>query len=126
MFKNFHNEDLHRKLCPSNDNKKVFDELEKLRCEVLGSTRMPGIKKNITDYLKISLAEELDSKNKISTEKTLKYMLRDLLFNESLSVRYKNKFDELKKAMPLLKKHRNQILSLINNHESFSKFIHEY
>ena len=127
LFKKFHNEDLHRKLCPPNDNKKkVFDELEKLRCEVLGSTRMPGIKKNITDYLKISLAEELDSKNKISTEKTLKYMLRDLLFNENLSVRYKNKFDGIeKKAMPLLKKHRNQILSLINNQESFSKFIHE-
>ena len=40
---------------------------------------MPGIKNVITDYLKISLAEELDSKNKISTEKTLKYMLNDII-----------------------------------------------
>ena len=30
-----------------NEYKKYFDELENLRCEVLGSTNMPGIKKNI-------------------------------------------------------------------------------
>ena len=56
LIKKFHNSQLHNRLSPLSDNqKKIFDELENLRCEVIGSKKMPGIKKNIKDSLEIEL-----------------------------------------------------------------------
>ncbi len=46
LIRKYHDFDLHKRLSPAqNEYKKVFDELENMRCEVLGSLNMPGIKK---------------------------------------------------------------------------------
>ena len=46
LIRRYHDFDLHKKLSPpQHEYKKIFDELENMRCEVLGSLNMPGIKK---------------------------------------------------------------------------------
>ena len=48
------------KIISSTDEyKKIFDELENMRCEVLGSLNMPGIKKNISDFLESEITDEI-------------------------------------------------------------------
>ena len=47
LIRKYHDFDLHKKLSPpQHEYKKIFDELENMRCEVLGSLNMPGIKKH--------------------------------------------------------------------------------
>ncbi len=127
LIKKFHNEKLHRKFCPSEENqKKIFNELENLRCEILGSKKMPGIKKNITDYFEINILEETKETKKISKEKTLKFLLRDLLLKDNLSVKYKRKFDSIfKKADFFIKNYEENISNLLTNQEKFGKFINK-
>ena len=69
LIRKYHDFDLHKRLSPIKDEyKKIFDELEIMRCEVLGSLNMPGIKKNISDLLELEIKDE--KKNiKISKEK---------------------------------------------------------
>ncbi len=128
LIKKFHNTQLHKKLSPNVESqKKIFDELENLRCEVLGSTKMPGIKKNITEFLEIEIHEETKDSKKLSKEKTLKFLLRDLLLNDKLSRKYKNKLDNIfKKANIFLKDYKKNIYDLLNDQEQFSKFINEF
>ncbi len=128
LIKKFHNAQLHKKLSPTAESqKKIFDELENLRCEVLGSTKMPGIKKNITEFLEIEIYEETKDSKKLSKEKTLKFLLRDLLLNDKLSRKYKNKLDNIfKKANLFLKEYKKNISDFLNDQEQFSKFINEF
>ena len=44
--------------------KKIFDEIEILRCELLGSYKYPGINKNLNDLDKFSINEKI-KENKI-------------------------------------------------------------
>ena len=44
---------------------------------------MPGIKKNIKDSLEIELLKCSKKKAKISEEKTIKFILRDLLLQDN-------------------------------------------
>ena len=47
LIKKYHNTKIHEDFRPETEiHKKIYDELENLRCEVLGSSKMPGIKKN--------------------------------------------------------------------------------
>ena len=127
LIKKFHNEQLHRKFTPSEESqKKIFDELENLRCEILGSKKMPGIKKNITDCFEINILEETKETRKISKEKTLKFLLRDLLLKENLSLKYKKKFDSIfKKADLFVKKYEENISNLLVDQEQYGKFINK-
>ena len=127
LIKKFHNAQLHKKLSPTEESQqKIFDELENLRCEVLGSTKMPGIKKNITEFLEIEIFKETKDSKKLSKEKTLKFLLRDLLLNERLSRKYQNKLDNIfKKANLFLKDYKKDISNFLNDQQQFSKFINE-
>ena len=71
LIKKYHDTNLHKQLSPSKEeHKKIFDELENMRCEVLGSFAMPGVKKNISDFLELDLVDKNDNATKISSEKT--------------------------------------------------------
>ena len=60
LIRKYHDFDLHKRLSPAKDEyKKIFDELEIMRCEVLGSLNMPGIKKNISDFLEAEIKDEI-------------------------------------------------------------------
>ena len=48
LMKRYHNSKLHKKLSPIKINsKEIFNEIEHLRCELVGSSKYPGIKKNL-------------------------------------------------------------------------------
>ncbi len=127
LIKKYHDNNLHKKLSPSKeDHKLIFDELENMRCEVLGSFAMLGVKKNISEF---SEAEVMDKKNnatKISKEKTIKMLLRDFLLKEKLSIKYKKILDkDYKKFEYFLQNYEKNILPLVNNQTEFSTFINE-
>ena len=127
LMQKFHDSILHKKLCPSQENqKKIFDELESLRCEVLGSAEMPGVKKNISDFIEIEVKEETKNSKKISMEKTLKFLLRDLLLDDKFSIKYKKKLDDVsKKASLFLKNYKKNINDYLSDQEEYSKFVNE-
>lgn len=59
LIKKYHDTDLHRELSPvKEDQKKIFDTLENMRCEVLGSFNMPGVKKNISDLFELEISNK--------------------------------------------------------------------
>ena len=125
LKKKFHNTKIHQDLRPEIENhKKIYDELENLRCEVLGSSKMPGIKKNIGEFLELELNEEVE--NKISQEKTIKFILRDKLLKEKLSEKYENKLDNIyKNTKSFLNNYDENIIDFIDNQKKFSHFIYE-
>ena len=127
LIKKFHNSQLHNSLCPLSDNqKKIFDELENLRCEVIGSKKMPGIKKNIKDSLEIELLKYSKEKVKISEAKTLKFLLRDLLLQDKLCNKYKNNLDGIsKKADKFFKNYKKNFYDYIYDQIQFSQFVNE-
>ena len=127
LIKKFHNSQLHNSLCPLSDNqKKIFDELENLRCEVIGSKKMPGIKKNIKDSLEIELLKYSKEKVKISEAKTLKFLLRDLLLQDKLCNKYKNNLDSIsKKANKFFKNYKKNFYDYVYDQIQFSKFVNE-
>ena len=77
---------------------------------------MPGIKKNISDFLELDLEDKNDKKTKISKEKTIKFLLRDFLLKENLSLKYKKILDnDYKKFEKFFKNYKKNISSLISN-----------
>ena len=47
LVNRYHDKNIHQRMSPANlETKIIFDEIEFLRCELLGSTKYPGIKKN--------------------------------------------------------------------------------
>ena len=49
LVNTYHDKNIHQKISPQNtDTKVIFDELEFLMCELLGSIKFPGIKKNLS------------------------------------------------------------------------------
>ena len=85
---------------------------------------MPGIKKNIGEFLELELNEEVE--NKISQEKTIKFILRDKLLKEKLSEKYENKLDNIyKNTKSFLNNYYENIIDFIDNQKKFSHFIYE-
>ena len=48
LVQRYHDSIIHKKMCPKKlETKEIFDEIEFLRCELLGCLKYPGIKKNL-------------------------------------------------------------------------------
>ena len=85
---------------------------------------MPGIKKNIGEFLELELNEETE--NKISQEKTIKFILRDKLLKERLAEKYESKLDNVyKNAKSFINNYDENIIDFIDNQKKFSNFIYE-
>ena len=127
LIKKYHDNNLHKKLSPSKeDHKLIFDELENMRCEVLGSFAMPGVKKNISEFSEVDAIDKKNNATKVSKEKTIKMLLRDFLLKEKLSIKYKKILDkDYKKFEYFLQNYEKNILPLVNNQTEFSTFINE-
>ena len=51
LIQKYHDSKIHKRMCPKKlETKEIFDEIEFLRCELLGSLKYPGIKKNLFNY----------------------------------------------------------------------------
>ena len=49
LIKRFHNIEMHKEMKPPNGKSdKIFNKIEFLRCEILGSDQLPGVKKKLT------------------------------------------------------------------------------
>ena len=128
LIRKYHDFDLHKRLSPAqHEYKKIFDELENMRCEVLGSLNMPGIKKNISDFLESEITNEIKNNAKISKEKTINFILRDFLLEEKLSDKYKKNLDKgYKKFQNFFQNYKKDIFSLINDKKSLVFLLMNY
>ena len=46
LIKRFHNIEMHKAMKPNNvESEKIFNKIEFLRCELIGSAQLPGVKK---------------------------------------------------------------------------------
>ena len=63
LVNRYHDKKIHQKMSPENlETKIIFDEIEFLRCELLGSAKYPGIKKNLLElefYQRVLLIQKL-------------------------------------------------------------------
>ena len=67
LVNRYHDKKMHQKMSPENiETKIIFDEIEFLRCELLGSAKYPGIKKNLLDFDIENINEKITENIKLS------------------------------------------------------------
>ena len=80
LIKRYHNSQVHKKMAPKKENsKEIFNEIEFLRCELIGSAKYPGIKKNLTELDKKKIADKLNENIKLTKPETFKLILKNNL-----------------------------------------------
>jgi len=123
LIEKYHDPNLHNELAPSNQlYKKIFNELEFLRCEVIGSEKMLGVKKNI-DYLeKVYLKNTLVNKEKVSIEKTFKIAIKKSINNQNIEKKVTENCDPiLDKLLKVLNIKNVNFKNIINRQKDFSR-----
>ena len=77
LVERYHNPKIHKEFLPSDKfHQKIFNELEYLRCEIIGSNKMRGVKKNI-DFLENSIIKnKIKNKEKLNVDKTFKLAIK--------------------------------------------------
>ncbi len=101
LVNKYHNFKDHIKLRPDNEQKAlIFDELEFLRCESLGTKRLPGIKKNI-DFIDEQTIKKLEKNQNLSKSLTFKFVLKNNIFQKGISKKLFKVSDPI--VHPLLK-----------------------
>ena len=123
LIEKYHDPNLHNELAPSNQlYKKIFNELEFLRCEVIGSEKMLGVKKNI-DYLeKVYLKNTSVNKEKVSIEKTFKIVIKKSINNQNIDKKVTENCDPiLDKLLKVLNIKNVNFKNIINRQKDFSR-----
>ena len=78
LVNRYHDKKIHQKMSPENlETKTIFDEIEFLRCELLGSEKYPGIKKNLLDFDIEYIKEKITENIKLSKPETFKLFLKN-------------------------------------------------
>ena len=122
LIEKYHDPNLHNELAPSNQlYKKIFNELEFLRCEVIGSEKMLGVKKNI-DYLeKVYLKNTSVNKEKVSIEKTFKIVIKKSINNQNIDKKVtENCAPILDKLLRVLDNKNVNFKNMVNRQKDFS------
>ena len=131
LVNRYHDKKLHQKMSPENlETKVIFDEIEFLRCELLGSVKYPGIKKNLLDFDTEYINEKITENIKLSKPETFKLFLKNNmlelnLYNQlsevgdpiinSLNKEFKNKKTQILGKISDQKEFSIEVLKLINN-----------
>ncbi len=77
LIEKYHSQNLHKKFLPSNKMREsIFNELECLRCEIIGSGKMLGVKNNIDFLEKNIVREAVKAKEKLSEDITFKLVVK--------------------------------------------------
>ena len=85
LVNRYHNKKIHQKMSPENiETKMIFDEIEFLRCELLGSIKYPGIKKNLLDFDTEYINEKIEENIKLSKSETFKLFLKKKILGLNL------------------------------------------
>ena len=122
LVNRYHNKKIHQKMSPKNlETKIIFDEVEFLRCELLGSLKYPGIKKNLLDFDLEYMKEKKNENLKLNKSETFKMFLK----NNILGLNFSNKLFEVSDPIidslsKTLKSKKFNILDKITNQKEFS------
>ena len=117
-----HDKKIHQKMSPeSSEAKVIFDELEFLRCELLGSLKYPGIKKNLLDYDIEYINEKITQNTKLSKSETFKLFLKNKILRLKLCDQLSKVSDPIINALnKTFKNELPHILNKISNQKEFS------
>ena len=85
LIKRFHNIEMHKAMKPANaETEKIFNKIEFLRCELIGSAHLPGVKKNLLKIDQINIKNALNKNENLSKDDTFKLILKNYISNASL------------------------------------------
>ena len=123
LVNRYHNNKIHQKMSPKNlETKVIFDEIEFLRCELLGSVKYPGIKKNLLDFDTEYINEKITENIKLSKPETFKLFLKNNILGLDLYNQLSEVGDPIINSLNKALKSKNiQILDKISNQKEFSK-----
>ncbi len=122
LVNRYHNKIVHQKMSPKNiEAKIIFDEIEFLRCELLGGLKYPGIKKNLLDFEQEHIKEKKNENVKLNKSETFKLYLK----NNILGLNLANELDEvsdpiIKSLKKILKNQKLHIFNKISDQKEFS------
>ena len=122
LVNRYHNNKIHQKMSPKNlETKVIFDEIEFLRCELLGSVKYPGIKKNLLDFDTEYINEKITENIKLSKPETFKLFLKNNILGLDLYNQLSEVGDPIINSLNKeLKNKKIQILDKISNQKEFS------
>ena len=122
LVNRYHNNKIHQKMSPKNlETKVIFDEIEFLRCELLGSVKYPGIKKNLLDFDTEYINEKITENIKLSKPETFKLFLKNNILGLDLYNQLSEVGDPIINSLNKELKNKNiQILDKISNQKEFS------
>ena len=127
LIKRYHDNKIHNKNKNIlSNNKELFDELENLRCESIGSKNMLGVAKNINLLISnqyISAGYNNKSKRSdVPVKEAIKMLLKEKIDTQSIPLSAKNALRPWKKLLESkCGKEITSIVNHINNQEEFSK-----
>ena len=124
LINKYHNFSTHLKMRPKNEQKaKIFDELEFLRCESLGSKKLPGIKKNI-GFIDDQKIRKLEKNNSLSKALTFKFIVKKNIFNEKLPKKLLQISDPvIETLLSVMKSNKFLLKESLDNQNIYSKII---
>jgi len=124
LIKRFHNIKMHKEMKPDNtESEKIFNKIEFLRCELIGSAQLPGVKKNLLKIDQINIKNTLNKNETLSKEDTFKLILKNYISNTSLSEEFSTISDPVINPLTkVLKKKKVNFQKYIDNQKKFSKF----
>ena len=122
LINRYHDKKIHQKMSPENlETKVIFDEIEFLRCELLGSVKYPGIKKNLLDFDIEYINEKITENIKLSKPETFKLFLKNNILGLNLYNQLSEVSDPIINSLNKALKNKNiQILDKISNQKEFS------
>jgi cobaltochelatase CobT len=122
LVNRYHDKKIHQKMSPENlETKVIFDEIEFLRCELLGSVKYPGIKKNLLDFDIEYINERITENIKLSKPDTFKLFLKNNMLGLNLYNQLYEVGDPIINSLNKeLKNKKTQILEKISNQKEFS------
>ncbi len=122
LVNRYHDKKIHQKMSPENfETKVIFDEIEFLRCELLGSVKYPGIKKNLLDFDTEYINEKISKNVKLNKPETFKLFLKNNVLGLNLYNQLSKVGDPIINSLNKELKNKNiQILDKISNQQEFS------
>ena len=122
LVNRYHDKKIHLKMSPENlETKVIFDEIEFLRCELLGSVKYPGIKKNLLDFDTEYINEKINENIKLSKPETFKLFLKNNMLGSNLHNQLSEVGDPIIHSLNKAFKNKNrEIFDKISNQKEFS------
>ena len=123
LIEKYHSQNIHKKFLPGNKMREsIFNELECLRCEIIGSEKMLGVKNNIDFLEKTIVREAVKAKEKLSEDITFKLVVKKKINNHKIDNNLKKNCDPiLEKVLKVIENKNINFKSIINSQKDFSK-----